>query len=158
MEGALFRLLVVVAALCSVVAALPLDARAAPKVLRNSDLVPVNPAPGPDIAGISSGGAPWLIHHGSKAMLDADGELKVNIKGLVFAATGTTTSSTGAVVSQVKATVICAGKPAVTTGLVPLSASGDAEIRETVAIPSACGDPIVLVQVASGRWIAVAGR
>src|SRR4051812_10738008 len=158
MEGSLFRVLVAIAALFSVAAALPLDASAAPKVLRNSDLVAVNPAPGPDIAGISSGGAPWLIHHGSKAMLDADGGLKVEIKGLVFAATGTTTSSTGAVVSQVKATAICNGLPAGTSGLVALSASGDAEIRETVAIPSACDDPIVLVQVASGRWIAVAGR
>jgi hypothetical protein len=157
MEGSLFRVLVAVAALFSVAAALPLDAWAAPKVLRNSDLLAVNPAPGPDIVGVSSGGAPWLIRLGSKAMLDADGGLKVEIKGLVFAATGTTTSSTGAVVSQVKATAICTGRPAGTSGLVSLSASGDAEIRETVAIPSACDDPIVLVQVASGRWIAVAG-
>jgi hypothetical protein len=151
------RLLIASAAFFVAVAAVPPNANAAPKVLSNTDLVAVNPAPGPDIAGISSGGAPWLIRDGSKAKLDADGELKVDIKGLVFAETGTTTSPTGAVVSQVKATAICNGSPAGTTGLVPISASGDAAIRETVAIPSTCDDPIVLVRVGSGRWIAATG-
>jgi hypothetical protein len=151
------RLLIASAAFFVAVAAVTPDASAAPKVLRNTDLVAVNPAPGPAIAGIPSGGAPWLIRHGSKAKLDTDGELKVEIKGLVFAATGTTTSPTGAVVSQVQATAICNGTPAGTTGLVPISASGDAVIRETVAIPSTCDDPVVLVRVSGGAWIAVAG-
>jgi hypothetical protein len=152
------RLLIAAAAFTLAVAAVPPVATAAPKVLRNTDLVAVNPAPGPVIAGIPSGGAPWQIRHGSKAKLDTDGELKVEIKGLVFAATGTTTSPTGAVVSEVKATAICNGAPAGTTGLVPLSATGDADIRETVAIPSTCDDPIVLVRVGAGPWIAAAGR
>jgi hypothetical protein len=149
----------IVSIVCSiVVAGVPIGAAAAPKVLRNSDLVAVNPAPGPDIAGIASGGAPWLIQHGSKARLDADGALKVEIHGLVFAETGTTTSPGGAVISQVKATAVCNGAPSGATGLVSLSAEGDATIRETVSMPARCDDPIVLVQVAAGRWIAVAGR
>lgn len=154
----MLRRLIVSTVFCVVVAGVPMEAAAAPKVLRNSDLVAVNPAPGPTIAGIASGGAPWRIHNGSKARLDADGGLKVEIKGLVFADTGTTTSPGGAVVSQVKATAVCNGVPAGTSGLVPLTASGDATIRETVSIPAQCDDPIVLVQVAAGRWIAEAGR
>jgi hypothetical protein len=149
--------LLVAAALLMAAVLLPAAASAAPKVLRNTDLVALNPAPGPTIAGVLSGGAPWLISHGSKAKLDADGEVKVEIHGLVFAATGTTTSPTGAVISQVKASVACDGVVVGTTGLVSISASGDAVIRDTVPLPSTCGNPIVLVQVPAGRWIAVAG-
>ena len=154
----MLRLLVAAAALFTAAILVPGAAVAAPKVLRNTDPVALNPAPGPAIAGILSGGAPWLISKDSMAKLDAEGEVKVEIHGLVFAATGTTTSLTGAVTSPVKASLARGGVVVGTTGLVSIDASGDAETRDTVPLPSTCGNPIDLVQVPAGRWIAVASR
>jgi len=140
--------LFVVAVLTSL-GSLTLPAYAAPKVLTNTDLQPVRSVPGPSIAGVPAGGRAWTIDRGSKAKVDEDGEVKVALHGLVFADTRTTLP-----VTQVKASVVCGGTVAGTTGLVPISADGDAEIRDTVTLPTTCPDPIVLVRVAGGAWIA----
>jgi hypothetical protein len=140
--------LFVVAVLAAVGSLTPL-AYAAPKVLTNTDLQPVSSVPGPTIAGVPAGGRAWTIDRGSKAKADEDGGVKVVLHGLVFADTKTTLP-----VTQVKASVVCGGVVTGTTGLVSISPDGDADIRDTVSMPATCADPIVLLRVAGGAWIA----
>jgi hypothetical protein len=123
------------------------SAFAAPKILENTDLLPLASVPGPTIAGVPGAGRAWSISRGSKAKVDDDGEVKVTIHGLVFADTGTT-------IPQMKASVACGGAVVGTTGLVATSADGDAEIRDTLSLPKTCADPIILIQTPGGAWIA----
>ena len=53
-----------------------------------------------------------------------------------------------------KATVVCADGSLVDTAAVPLSLDGDAFVRETVALPAGCTDPIVMVRSTGGSWFA----
>src|SRR3954463_15033446 len=102
------------------VGSLTSTAYAAPKVLTNTDLHSLSSTPGPFIAGVPAGGRAWTIDRGSKARVDEDGEVKVVLHGLVFADTKTTLP-----VAQVKASVVCGGVVAGTTGLAPISPEGD---------------------------------
>jgi hypothetical protein len=137
----------------SVVAIAP--AGAAPKLLRNTDLVGIT-TPNEILRGIQGGGFPWVIDEGSKARVDVDGELKVEVRGLLFAP-GTPFAGTTGTVTSVFASVVCADGSVASSQTVPLSSAGDAEIRETVTLPADCTDPIVLVRTPSGRWLAEAG-
>jgi len=148
-EVPLRRVALFVVAVLTSLGSLTLPAYAAPKVLTNTDLQPVRSVPGPSIAGVPAGGRAWTIDRGSKAKVDEDGEVKVTLHGLVFADTHTTLP-----VTQVNASVVCGGAVAGTTGLVSISPNGDAEIRDTISMPAACADPIVLVRAAGRAWIA----
>lgn len=143
------RRVVMALALLLVGAAVPPVTLAAPKILSNTDLLPLASVPGPVIGGVQPGGRPWSIERGSKARLDADGEVKVIIHGLVFTDTGTARP-----LELIKAGVVCGGTLVGTTGTVPISADGDAEVRDTVTLPSVCDHPIVLVLTPNDRWIA----
>ena len=46
----------------------------------------------------------------------------------------------------------------VATDPVPASATGDAEIEATVALPSPCFAPVVFVTSGGGSWFAATGR
>lgn len=54
-----------------------------PKLLRNSDIVALT-TPEQVARGVTGGALPWVIKRG-KAKVDADGDVKVMLKGLVFA-------------------------------------------------------------------------
>lgn len=119
--------------------------------------------PGFNIAGLPSGGAAWVVRHGV-VVLDDEGHIRVDIRGLLLTSTGTTGP-----VTQVAADVVCfsAGGAAVaaTSKSVSLSSVGNARIRDKVTIPSPCFAPIVLIQVTGvnnapvtgGPWIALTG-
>lgn len=116
------------------------------------------------IRGVNAGGAPWVVAEGA-AKLKSDGKFQVEVEGLLLAA-GPAKGTVGPV-TGVRASLTCDGANVVaTTGVVPLSAEGDASIKESITLPASCVAPIVLVRVGStasnpgplmGPWIAASG-
>jgi hypothetical protein len=119
--------------------------------------------PGLTIAGLKSGGAAWVVRHGA-AVLDDNGDVRADVRGLLLPSTGTTGP-----ITQVAATVVCfsatGATVAGTTKSANLSAAGNARIRGKVTVPSPCFAPVVLIQatgindapVTGGPFIAVTG-
>ncbi|MGW5241929.1 hypothetical protein ACWEOW_23600 [Monashia sp. NPDC004114] len=112
--------------------------------------LPTDPKP---FFGSNPGGAPWQITSG-EAKVQADGTLKVSIVGLVIPGVGT-----GPVVT-VSASVACNNVKAATTGTVPLSSAGNAEIKATLNVPARCLGPAVLIHPNgnAATYIAMTGR
>jgi hypothetical protein len=136
------------------------DTRSSNRPVFRSSLAPCI-AGGPTIHGVAPCLDSWSLEEGS-VRLGEDGSLELNVEGLVITATGTTSPVTG-----ISAALFCGADsnttPAATTGVVPLSTDGDASIETTVALPSTCLAPIVLVNFAKGstlitsRYIALTG-
>jgi hypothetical protein len=101
--------------------------------------------PGSTIAGVNSGGAPWVVRHGT-AILNDGGHLRVDVRGLILPSSGNTGP-----VTQVAASVVCSNAVAATTPAVNLASNGDAEIRATVVLPSPCLGAAVLIRVAGAN-------
>ena len=110
------------------------------QTLFSSNLAPSVPTDQP-IHGVAAGGVPWVIRHGD-ARLRADGRLRVDIRGLVIPSLGN-----AGPVTTVNASLYCGNDTtaAGTTGSVPLSQSGDAEIRDRLTLPAKCLGAVVLV-------------
>jgi hypothetical protein len=125
------------------------------------------------VGGVVSGGVLWVVQTGETSV-SPGGRIHVEVHGLLIGqgAPSNLVGTTGPV-TMVGATLICGGAggtpvPA-SGGLVtpaPLSASGNAEIDQTVNLPSACFAPVVLVRVFTsaaplgsqlGAFIAVSG-
>jgi hypothetical protein len=98
--------------------------------------------PGSTIAGVASGGAPWVVRHGTAILTDG-GRLRIDVRGLILPSTGNTGP-----VTQVAASVVCSNTVAATTPAVNLASDGDAEIRAKVVLPSPCLGAAVLIRVA----------
>src|SRR5467141_3851272 len=116
--------------------------------------------PGVTIAGVKSGGAPWVVNHGF-AVLNDDGRLRADVRGLILPNLGT-----AGPVTAVAASVVCGDAVAATTDSVPLSADGNAEIHAKLQVPSPCLGTVVLIRAAAfngvplpaaGPWIAATG-
>jgi hypothetical protein len=116
--------------------------------------------PGITIAGVASGGAPWVVDHGV-ATFDDDGRLRVTVRGLILPSTGNTGP-----VTQVAASVVCVNVVVATSKSVDISTDGNFKIRDKVSIPSPCFGPVILIRVtgangsplpAPGPWIAASG-
>jgi hypothetical protein len=116
--------------------------------------------PGVTIAGVKSGGAPWVVNHGF-AVLNDDGHLRTEVRGLILL-----NLETPGPVTAVAASVVCGDAVAATTDSVPLSVDGNAEIHATLQVPSPCLGTIVLIRAtafngtpvpAPGPWIAATG-
>jgi hypothetical protein len=122
------------------------------------------------IRGIGGGGLPWVVARGS-ARLDADGTLHAQVEGLVFDPADAAVQARGVggtnTVAQLEAIVSCLSVQdgaAVTVNVasapVPFSlgaataGGGDAEIEETLALPSPCLAPIVFLASPAGAWFA----
>lgn len=105
------------------------------------------------VDGVTPGGVPWVLDRGT-VRLKADGELDLELRGLVIPSLGT-----AGPVTTVSASLLCADGTRVSTGTVPLSAGGDARIEATLALPAACLAPAVVVNPNGGvtRYIAVSG-
>jgi hypothetical protein len=102
--------------------------------------------PGQIIGGVNAGGLPWTVSKGQTS-LNADGSLKVDIKGLVLLSVGTTGP-----VTEVSASLVCGGgggAVVATTKAVPLTVTGNAHIHDKIAVPPACIASIILVRVAA---------
>jgi hypothetical protein len=113
------------------------------------------------IAGVASGGAPWVVKHGVGILMD-DGRVRVDVRGLVLPSVNNTPGP----VTQVSSSVVCSDAVAATSGAVALSAEGNAEIRTKLTLPSPCFGTVILVRVAGtngtlltapGPWIAATG-
>ena len=116
--------------------------------------------PGVTIAGVKSGGAPWMVSRGF-AVLNDEGRLRVDLRGLILPSVGTPGP-----VTAVAASVVCGDAVAATTDPVLLSVDGNAEIRAKLQVPSPCLGTILLIRAAAfngtplpapGPWIAATG-
>ena len=116
--------------------------------------------PGVTIAGVKSGGAPWVVGHGF-AVLNDEGRLRVDLRGLILPSVGTPGP-----VTAVAASVVCGDAVAATSDSVALSVDGNAEIRAKLQVPSPCLGTIVLIRAtalngtplpAPGPWLAASG-
>ena len=147
-----------------VVAVAPATAKNQEKIIEFDTMAPVT---GPfvgaanPINGVAGGGLPWQIQEG-RGELRASGRLEVRVRGLVLAAGPQAGTNP---ITQFKAILSCRtidglGQPAllnVETGLFPASSTGDADIEDTVTIPSPCFAPILFVTNPAGRWFAITG-
>ena len=111
---------------------------------------------------VGSCGKVWKLGSG-EAKLEADGKLKVEVKGLVLNDESTGEfNGTPDGVTDVVATVICGGKIAGAAERVPLSnPKGEAKVEAKLAIPAKCDKPVVVLREIwegkIGGWLAGAG-
>ncbi len=107
----------------------------------------------PPLFGLVRGGAPWVISEGT-VRLRADGDLTVDVEGLIIPTRGNNPLAT------LSATVVCNGKDLLMTAPVPFSTAGDAVIETRVSLPTRCLAPVVLLNPLSnaGTYIAATGR
>jgi len=112
------------------------------------------------IRGINGGGLPWVIANGN-GELHANGQLEVDVRGLVLAAGPLAGTNP---VTNFKAVVSCLsvsnGNPTtvnVSTGLFPASTTGNAHIEARLTLPSPCLAPIIFVTSPTGAWFATTG-
>lgn len=121
------------------------------------------------IRGINAGGLPWALERG-EARLDADGELRVEVEGLVLDPVDERVPPARRGINPVaafRAVLSCetfdeTGRTVVNLATEPVAtdAEGDATIRQKLSgIPSPCYAPIVFVTsgtgAAPGSWFAV---
>ena len=118
-------------------------------------------APGVDnpVGQIHSGAGPWTTRSGSARINLATGNGSFDVEGLVL--NGGNASGTPGPVTSVIGTLVCnPGSPAGTveaaidTPAVALSPVGDAELSFKINVPATCNNPVFLIRVLSGRWIA----
>jgi hypothetical protein len=98
------------------------------------------------IGDVPSCGKVWKLGSGS-AELKKDGALTAQVKGLVLndASTGTFNGTPDGV-DGVAAAVVCGGKVAAQTDVVPLSKTGDATVNAKVSVPSDCAKPVIVLR------------
>lgn len=94
----------------------------------------------PDLYGVPPGGKNWSLQAG-QVTLGAGGQIDAMVDGLVLTSTGANP------VTQIAASVYCNGTLAGTTAPVPFSTTGNAQINSTVALPSPCLVPAVLLTI-----------
>lgn len=121
-------------------------------------IVGVITAPGTSnmVAGINSGG-PWATTGGSAIVNLANGDISFKVEGLNLV--GGNNSGTPGPVTAVKGTLVCnpgagEGQAVLDTPTVPLSPQGDAEFIGNLGSVPTCNNPLFLVRVGSGIWIA----
>jgi hypothetical protein len=111
---------------------------------------------------VGSCGKVWKLGSG-EAKLEADGKIKVEVKGLVLNDESTGNSNgTPDGVTDVVATVICGGKLAAMAERVKLSSpKGEAKAEAKLTIPAKCDKPVVLLREVwegkVGGWLAGTG-
>jgi hypothetical protein len=118
-------------------------------------------APGIDnpVSQIHSGAGPWTTQSGSARINLTTGEGSFDVEGLVL--NGGNASGTPGAVTSVVGTLVCnAGSPAGTveavldTPAAALSSAGNADLSFKINVPTVCNNPLFLIRVPSGRWIA----
>lgn len=113
------------------------------------------------IGDVPSCGKVWKLASGS-AELKKDGALTAEVKGLVLndASTGTFNGTPDGV-DGVAAAVVCGGKVAAQTAVVPLSKTGDATVSAKVTLPAGCATPVIVLRERYegkvGGWLAATG-
>ena len=110
------------------------------------------------IGDVPSCGKVWKLASGS-AELKKDGQLDAQVKGLVLNDTSVgDANGTPDGVDGVAAAVVCGGKVAAQTDVVPLSKTGDAKVSAKVSVPGDCAKPVVVLRERYegkiGGWLA----
>lgn len=115
------------------------------------------------IRGLSAPGRTWVIDSRSEARITARGELRIDVRGLVFAGppgagTNPLPAFRGAVSClTVEDDAVVEAAPVITAQF-PASPAGDARIRETLDLPDPCLAPVLFVTSPAGTaWFAVSG-
>jgi hypothetical protein len=128
-------------------------------VLRAS-LAPSTPSD-PPFHAVTPGGAPWVLNRGD-VRLKLGGRFELKLRGLVIP--NPPGNGTPGPVHTVSASLYCGADTdtaaADTTGAVPISARGDARIRDrSFNVPATCLAPVVLVHPNGDgtKYIAVSG-
>lgn len=112
------------------------------------------------VRGLTGAGAPWTILRSVHGDLDANGTLRVKVRGLVIAAPASNP------VPQFRAVLSCldpnnpAGGITVATNPFPATTgfeAGDADIEQKITIPSPCFAPLVFITAPNGTWFVVTG-
>jgi hypothetical protein len=119
-------------------------------------LGPANP-----INGVPGAGAAWRLDRG-RGELRSNGDLQVDVEGLVLVNTGANPSATfrGVVACH----TIIDGQAATArdvTGPFPATTDGDSKIEANIDVPEPCFDPAIFVTTGAGdppRWFAVTGH
>jgi len=113
------------------------------------------------IDGVPAAGAPWVDAKSSSVRINARGELKLEVKGLLITGTGGPADGTVGPVQQIVATLACANGTSATTSPAPLSTKGNARLVDHITIPANCLAPVVLVRIfgvaPTNPWIAATG-
>ena len=124
-------------------------------------VVPPFTGPTNPIQGVAGAGAPWRVDQ-AHGRLRANGDLEVEVQGLVLTSNGTNPQP--AFRAVVSCQSIDAGAPVIVTRVTdPFPATmpgGDAEFEGNIDLPSPCFAPIVFVTTGAGtppRWFAVTG-
>lgn len=120
------------------------------------------PATKTAIGDVPSCGKVWKLASG-EAELKKNGELEAEVKGLVLNDTSTgDANGTPDGVDGVAAAVVCGGKMAAQTDVVPLSKAGDAKVKAKVSVPSDCANPVIVLRERYegkiGGWLAATGK
>lgn len=113
------------------------------------------------INGVPGAGAAWRLDRG-RGELRSNGDLEVDVEGLVLVSTGANP------VATFRAVVAChtildglAATASDVTGPFPATTAGDSTIEAHVNVPEPCFDPAVFVTTGAGdppRWFAVTGH
>ena len=110
-----------------------------------------------DVFGVQPGGRPWVISALS-ATVSATDAITVDGRGLLLAG-GAGIGGNGG--QSVRATLLCNGSATTApsthvSGLVPLAPNGDFHIDDTLApaLPTPCGNAILLITNPGGAWFA----
>ena len=117
---------------------------------------PVNPSP--VIAGVSPGGAPWVLDGDSEVRVREDGRITVVVSHLVIP-----DREPGNPVPLMAASLVCGDMVVDSTQAFAVSPEGDGEISDQIMAIDDCDDPIVLVRNATnpaalGSYFAVAAE
>ncbi len=115
---------------------------------------PVNPSP--IIAGVSPGGAPWVLDEDSRVRVREDGRITVVVEDLVIP--GRVPPNP---VALMAASLVCDDMVVASTDAFAVSQEGDGRISDRIGEIDDCDDPIVLVRSATspdglGNYFAVA--
>jgi hypothetical protein len=123
-------------------------------------VVPPYTGPANPIRGVAGAGAPWRIDK-ANGRLRANGELKIEVQGLVLTSTGQNPQP--AFRALVNCQTIENGAAVIVnrvTDPFPATPTGDAEFEGSIDLPSPCFGPIVFVTTGAGtppRWFSVTG-
>jgi hypothetical protein len=100
--------------------------------------------PGATIAGVASGGAPWVVRRGIAVLTD-EGRLSLDVRGLVLPSA----NNTAGPVTGVAASVVCANTVVATSNVANLTSTGDAEVHAKLTVALPCVGAVVLVRAAA---------
>jgi hypothetical protein len=120
------------------------------------------------LRGLDGGGLHWVISTGS-GQLTANGDLSVDVTGLIIPANNAQAQSAGVAgtnpIPDFKAVVSCltvdsSGAAATTnveSGTASASTTGDSQISASVTLPSPCIAPVIFVTSPTNLWFAATG-